>query len=213
MCVSDPTTATVLDPAVLRWHAEVENARRLSNRENGILGVIAMLLGLGLYRGPGVDGMESAWLRWASSILWMLSMLLMLVALGLVLWTRGSTSPGEGQVAEARSSFASVLLRWKGAPRLMHEVLLDAHEANLIAAAVTTEAARDLLRRNAERKRTLDRSQRCLYGSALCAGLVVLGYLLPRSGHRPGVGITWRQRWTNTPNRLRIALNCRRRTT
>lgn len=31
----DTTTATVLAHVVLRWEAEFENARRLSNRENG----------------------------------------------------------------------------------------------------------------------------------------------------------------------------------
>lgn len=171
----DPTTATVLAHAVRRWEAEVENASRLSNRENGILGVIAMLLGLGLFRRPEVRELEPTAILWIARTLLATSIALVLAALGMVMWVRGAASASLG-MGSPRPSFASALLTWPGAPRHMREVVLDEHEANLIAIRVTTAAVTDLLDRNTRRKRLLDASQRFLFGAAASAGLALTCY-------------------------------------
>lgn len=181
MTTTDPTTTTVLGHSVRRWEAEVENARRLSNRENGILGVIAMLLGLGLFRGPTVEAAEPAFLFWIARGLLSLAILQVLAALGLVLWMGGRASRRTG-TDRARPAFASSLLRWR-APRLMSDVTLDEVEANLLAKEAMTEAADDLLRRNIDRKWTLDVSQRFLFGAAACAGIAMSCYLYLRTGN------------------------------
>ncbi len=169
----DPTTATVLAHAVRRWEAEVENARRLSNRENGILGVIAMLLGLGLFRGPDAQEFRPEVLYSIARGLLVASVLQALVALGLVLWMRG------GLVTQERGApiFASAFLSWRGTPRLMSAVVLDEREGNMVAIEATTRAAVDLLGRNVRRKRTLDASQRFLFGAAASAGIAMSCYL------------------------------------
>jgi len=162
----DPTTATVRAHAVRCWEAEVENARRISNRENGILGVIAMLLGLDLFRGPDAQELQPAVLYAFARGLLVASVLLALVALGLVLWMRG----GLGAQDRGAPLFASAFLSWRGTPRLMSVVVLDEREGFMIATEFTTRGAVDLLGRNVRRKRTLDASQRFPFGAAASAG-------------------------------------------
>lgn len=171
----DPSTAAVLAHAVRNWQAEVENAARLSSRENGILSVIAMLLGLGLFRGPEAQVMEPAALSWTLRCLLVLGMLQVLVALGLVLWIRRA-APGLTTRQLGHASFASALLTWPGTPRHMKEVVLDALEADLIAIRVTKTATEDLLERNTRRKQLLDKSQRFLFAAAVSASLAVTCY-------------------------------------
>lgn len=171
----DPTTATVLAHAVRRWEAEVENARRLSNRENGILGVIAMLLGLGLFREPEARSLEPVALFWFTRALLATSVLQVLAALGLVLWIR-KPSATASNARPPVATFASARLTWPGAPRHMKEVILDEREANLIAIDVMTSGANELLARNVRRKRLMDTSQRFLFAAAACASLAMTCY-------------------------------------
>lgn len=179
----DATTATVLAHAERHWQAEVENAARLSSRENGILSVIAMLLGLGLFRGPEAQQLEPAALSWTRRGLLVLGVLQVLAALGLVLWIR---RPASGLTTrQLRSaSFASALLTWPGTGRHMKEVVLDALEADLIAIRVTNAATEDLLARNTRRKQLLDKSQRFLFAAAVSASLAVTCYFWLHPAHR-----------------------------
>lgn len=168
----DPGTSVVLALAVRRWEAEVENAGRLASRQNGILGVIAMLLGLGLFRGPGGEPLEPVALVWIARGLLTLSVLQVLVALGLVLWIRSRPA----RVPSRRPPFASAFLAWTDARRHVQAVVVDLRDAEFIAIRVLTTAAAELYRRNAARKRLLDASQRVLFGAAVCAGFALSCY-------------------------------------
>jgi len=131
-----------------------------------------MLLGLGLFRGPEVRELEPPALLWIARTLLATSIALVLTALGMVMWVRGGTRASH-RTGSPSPSFASALLTWPGAPRHMRDVVLDEHEANLIAIRVTTAAVTELLDRNTRRKRLLDASQRFLFGAAASAGLAM----------------------------------------
>jgi len=179
----DPASTVVLQHAVRRWQAESENAGRLATRENGILGVIAMLLGLSLFRAPVPVALEPIGLVWAARVLVSLSVAQALVALGMVLWTvRRQRKWKQGH--PSYFSFATAQLVWPGSSRHMKGVFIDEAEANLVAARVLTDATIEFYGRNAARQRLLDTSQRFIFGAALCAGLAMTCYLyvVPKTG-------------------------------
>jgi len=177
----DPASTVVLQHAVRRWQAESENAGRLATRENGILGVIAMLLGLSLFRAPTPVLLEPGWLMWAARILLTASVLQALVALGLVLWNRPDRGRGPTS-GPGTLGLASALLIWPSASKRTGKKPGSEREAHQVAVRLLDVAADEQYFRNAARKRLLDRSQRCLFSAASCAGLAMVCYLYMKSG-------------------------------
>lgn len=175
MADQDPedSTAVAVHHARMRWDAEVENASRLSHRENGILTVIAGILGLGLFKLGTMDPAEPAVL-WFVRICLVVSILLLFVALGMVLITRSKVPERAG---ETPIQYASAHLRWSDRPEDHPSKLKSGREANLHAYKLLTRAATHLHRRNLVRKGGIDRSQRFLFGAALAAGLAIVCYI------------------------------------
>ncbi len=177
----DPASTVVLQHAIRRWQAETENAGRLATRENGILGVIAMLLGLSLSRAPVPVELEPAWLTRAARILLSASVLQALAALGLVLWNR-SRRARPSLSRPGTLGLTSALLIWPSGPRRAPKHPLNEWEANQVAIRLLGVAAAEQYSQNALRKQLLDRSQRFLFGAATCAGLAMVCYLYMKPG-------------------------------
>lgn len=176
----DPASSVVLQHAVRRWQAETENAGRLATRENGILGVIAMLLGLSLFRAPSPLELEPIWLNWTARILLSASVLQALAALGLVLWNRPHRARKTFTGPETLG-LANALLIWPSASRRTAKIPASEREAHQVAIRLLDVAADEQYFRNAARKLLLDRSQRCLFGAATCAGLAMVCFLYLKS--------------------------------
>ena len=181
----DDGTDAALEHARLRWDAETENARRLSNRENGILTVIAAILGLGLYKLGGKDLSLGGVASWAVRAPLIVSVIFMLSALYRVLIQRSAEAEDgrkkkSKRTPEGRRSreYASSYLRWPPDPGCHPAALESARKVNLQAYKLTTRAASQLHYRNLVRKKGIDRAQRRLFGAAIFAGLAMVSYIL-----------------------------------
>ncbi|MBL8801830.1 MAG: hypothetical protein JNN27_07540 [Planctomycetes bacterium] len=179
-----------LEHAQGRWEAETENAARLAHRENGILTLVAAVLGLGLFKLGEVSGIEPTWLSWLVRILLLMSMLAMAVGLATVLIVIRSRENQDGKLVvakpdvapnssgDARQVFASGHLGWPPQTEVHPTELESAAEALAISYKLTTKAANSLLNRNLGRKSKIDRGQLWLLLAGLLAGVALGCYIL-----------------------------------
>jgi len=194
----DCPEAVALAHAVIRWQAETENATRLSHRENGILAVIATILGLGLFKGADLRPCHPWWLYTGMMVAASLTLLFLLFALFQVLWipqsnegTKGGrvveTQPApEGESEERPRVYASENLAWPRDPALHPTALESAKEAYAIAYKRVTKAANSLGARNSRRKAGIEFGQRFLFAAAVAAtfSIVLYAFLDPGASKR-----------------------------
>jgi len=76
-----------LDHAVRRWEAELENDRKLSHRENGLMAFVAAVLGLGLFKLELFATPDPSGWMWAVRGLVGASLVLLFAALANILLT------------------------------------------------------------------------------------------------------------------------------
>jgi hypothetical protein len=179
-----------LEHARGRWEAETENAARLANRENGILTLVAAVLGLGLFKLGEVSEIEPTWLSCLVRVLLVLSMLSMAGGLGTVLVVVRSRESQDGTLpssksqgtasagGEVRQVYASGHLGWPPQGSVHPTELGSAAEALAISYKLTTKAANSLLNRNLGRKKSIDRGQLWLLVAGFLAGSALACYVL-----------------------------------
>ena len=184
--------AIALDHAVRRWGAETENAVRLSERENGVLTVIAILIGLGVFK---VDDLEPRAPQWGYlTVLVAIGAtgVLMLLALFRLLWipsSREGTADGPIGTTDGSNDwprvYASDHLSWPRDPELHPAALEQDREAYQIAYKRFTRAANSLNRRNIRRKEGIEFGQRFLFAAAICASFSIGAYPLLGTPQKP----------------------------
>ncbi len=185
-----------LEHAVRRWNAETENASRLSHRENGILAVIATILGLGFFKAGDLGTRHLHSLFFLLGLFVVLTLVLLMLALRSVLWIPQSkegkeggrvtsTTAGEGAEDDQPRIYASEHLAWPRIPELHPTNLEAASEAYEIAYKRVTKAANSLSARNIKRKERIELGQRFLFLAALSAAVSIILYPLLGSSPKP----------------------------
>lgn len=168
-----------LEHAVRRWEAELENDRKLSHRENGLMAFVAAVLGLGLFKLELFAAPDRSGWMWTVRGLVGISLVLLFAALAMMLLTPG-VSPGDE--AQPRGpvplpGLSSGFLRWPEERGPYRMSLADPRAAVLEALELTTRAATSLYSRNLDRRTAIDRSQSYLFWSAIVAGLAFSCYV------------------------------------
>ena len=169
-----------LEHAVRRWEAELENDRKLSQRENGLLAFVAAVLGLSLFKLELLAEPDPSGWFWAVRGLLGTSLILLLGALAKFLLTpegdSGEASATRGSRADP-TALASWFLHWPERPDRSYSHLTDMRAATLKACDLMTRAATSLHIKNLDRLRAIDRGVRLLLFAAILAGLALACYV------------------------------------
>lgn len=169
-----------LEHAVRRWEAELENDRKLSQRENGLLAFVGAVLGLSLFKLELLAAPNPSGWFWTVRGLVGTSLILLLGALAKFLLTPEADSGIEPGTQGSRTepiALSSEFLRWPEQPDRPYSGLKDLRAATLEACELTTRAATSLHIKNLDRVRAIDRGEMLLLCAAVLAALAFTCYV------------------------------------
>lgn len=169
-----------LEHGIRRWEAEVENDRKLSQRENGLLAFVAAVLGLSLFKLELLAAPDPSSWFWIVRGLVGTSLIFLLGALAKFLLTPERDSamrPGTQESRTELTALPSEFLRWPELPDRPYSGLTDSRAAILEACELTTRAATSLHIKNLDRVRAIDRGEILLSCAAVLAALAFVCYV------------------------------------
>lgn len=155
------------------------NDQKLSHRENGLMTLVAAVLGLSLFKLELLAVPDRSFLMWAVRGLVGTSLVLLLAALAKTLLS-SNVAQHSKVTAEGLSStpeLCSGYLRWAQKPGPHRASWYDPRAALLESFEVTERAATALYEKNLERSQAVDSGQIYLLWSAIVAGLAFPCYL------------------------------------